>query len=90
MPRDMYETLGIPKTASEADITKAIALARSTTPTETRRQGSRQSSGDSERLRRERYHKQTNYDKFGSPDGAKGGFSGFGGYSGGTGGIRRT
>src|SRR5882724_7210669 len=91
MPRDMYETLGVPKTASEADITKAYrALARKYHPD--RNPGDKEAETKFKEIQNaydvlSDTAKRANYDKFGSPDGAKGGFGGFSGYSGGTGGI---
>ena len=88
MPRDMYETLGVPKTASEADITKAYrALARKYHPD--RNPGDKEAEAKFKEIQNaydvlSDTAKRANYDKFGSPDGAKGGFSG---YSGGGGGI---
>jgi curved DNA-binding protein len=90
MPRDLYETLGVPKTASEADITKAYrALARKFHPD--RNPGDKEAEAKFKEIQNA-YDiltdpaKRANYDRFGSPDGAKGGFGGFSGFSGGGGG----
>src|SRR4026208_2172659 len=90
MPRNFYEVLGVPKTASEADITKAYrALARKFHPD--RNPGDKEAETKFKEIQNA-YDiltdpaKRANYDRFGSPDGAKGGFGGFSGFSGGGGG----
>jgi DnaJ-class molecular chaperone len=83
----MYEILGVPKNASEADITKAYrALARKYHPD--RNPGDKEAEAKFKEIQNaydvlSDTAKRANYDRFGSPDGARGGFSGFSGGSGG-------
>src|SRR5437773_6792970 len=84
MPQDMYEILGVPRNATEADITKAYrALARKFHPD--RNPGDKEAEAKFKEVQNA-YDilndpaKRSNFDRFGSPEGARG--SGFGGFSG--------
>src|SRR5712691_43533 len=83
MPQDMYEILGVPRDATEADITKAYrALARKYHPD--RNPGDKEAEAKFKEIQNaydilSDTAKRSNYDRFGSPDGARGGFGGFSG-----------
>jgi DnaJ-class molecular chaperone len=86
MPRDLYETLGVPRTASEDEITKAYRkLARQYHPD--RNPGDKQAEATFKEIQNaydtlSDKAKRANYDRFGSAGGPNagfgGGFSGFG------------
>src|SRR3954454_8414540 len=87
MPRDFYEVLGVPKSATEADITKAYrALARKFHPD--RNPGDKEAEAKFKEIQNaydvlSDTAKRANYDKFGSAEGPRGGFGGFSGGGGG-------
>ncbi len=89
MARDPYEVLGVSRDATEKDITKAYhQLAWKLHPD--RNPGDKEAEATFKDVQNA-YEilndpaKRSNYDRFGSPDGARGaGFGGFSGFSGGT------
>src|SRR5262245_37742546 len=88
MPRDPYEILGVSRDATPKDITKAYhQLAWKLHPD--RNPGDKEAEAKFKEVQNA-YEilndpaKRSNYDRFGSPDGVKGGdFGGFSGFSGG-------